>query len=43
MTNVQVLLTNGILRMGELADQPEDVFTAEYVFSRSGSDRSLPC
>jgi hypothetical protein len=29
MTNVQILLTNGILRMGELADQPDEVFTAE--------------
>jgi hypothetical protein len=31
MANVQVLLTNGILRMGELADQPEESFTAESV------------
>jgi hypothetical protein len=31
MTNVQVLLTNGILRMGELADQPQEAFTAQYV------------
>jgi hypothetical protein len=29
MTNVQILLTNGILRMGELADQPDEAFTAE--------------
>jgi hypothetical protein len=29
MSNVQVLLTNGILRMGELADQAEETFTAE--------------
>jgi hypothetical protein len=33
MTNVQVLLTNGILRMGELSEEPEDVFTAEYISS----------
>jgi hypothetical protein len=31
MANVQVLLTNGILRMGELADQPDESFTAEFV------------
>jgi hypothetical protein len=31
MVNVHVLLTNGILRMGELADQPEETFTAEFV------------
>jgi hypothetical protein len=29
MANVQVLLTNGILRVGELADQPDEAFTAE--------------
>jgi hypothetical protein len=29
MTNVQTLITNGILRMGELADKPEEDFTAE--------------
>jgi hypothetical protein len=29
MTNVHVLLTNGILRIGELADEPEESFTAE--------------
>jgi hypothetical protein len=29
MTNVQTLLTNGLLRMVELADQPEESFTAE--------------
>ena len=29
MTNIQTLLTNGILRMGELADQPDETFTAE--------------
>ena len=33
MANVQVLLTNGILRIGELADQAEEAFTAEYVIS----------
>jgi hypothetical protein len=32
MANIQVLLTNGILRMGELADQPDESFTAEFVF-----------
>jgi hypothetical protein len=31
MANVQVLVTNGILRMGKLADQPDESFTAEYV------------
>ena len=29
MVNVQVLLTNGILRVGELADQPNEAFSAE--------------
>jgi hypothetical protein len=29
MVNIQVLLTNGILRMGELADQPNEAFSAE--------------
>ena len=29
MSNVQVLITNGLLRMGELADQPEETFAAE--------------
>jgi hypothetical protein len=29
MTNVQALLTNGLLRMVELADRPEETFTAE--------------
>jgi hypothetical protein len=29
MTNVHVLLTNGILHIGELADEPEESFTAE--------------
>jgi hypothetical protein len=29
MANVQVLLMNGILRIGELADQPDESFTAE--------------
>ena len=33
MANVQVLLTNGILRMGKLADQPDESFTAEFVVS----------
>jgi hypothetical protein len=29
MTNVQMLITNGILGMGNLADRPEEDFTAE--------------
>jgi hypothetical protein len=30
MTNIQTLITNGILRMGELVDErPEEDFTAE--------------
>ena len=29
MSNVHVLITNGLLRMGELADQPEETFAAE--------------
>ena len=29
MCNVAALLSNGILRMGELADEPEEAFTAE--------------
>jgi hypothetical protein len=29
MTNVKALLTNGLLRLGELAEQPEETFTAE--------------
>ena len=41
MTNVQVLLTNGILRMGELADQPDEAFTAECVLSCFGIVGSL--
>lgn len=31
LCSVNSLLTNGILRMGELVDQPENVFTHEYV------------
>jgi hypothetical protein len=30
LCNVQTLLTNGILRIGDLADRPDDSFTAEY-------------
>jgi hypothetical protein len=30
LCNFQALLTNGILWMGELADTPEENFTAEY-------------
>ena len=29
MTNVKALLTNGLLRLGELAEQPDESFTAE--------------
>ena len=29
MTNVKALLTNGVLRLGELAEQAEETFTAE--------------
>ncbi|GBE89789.1 hypothetical protein SCP_1701140 [Sparassis crispa] len=29
LTNVQALITNGLLRMSELAEQPEDMFTNE--------------
>jgi hypothetical protein len=31
MMNVQALLTNGLLRMVELANQLEETFTAEYM------------
>jgi len=31
LCNVGSLLTNGILRLGEQADEPEESFTAEYV------------
>ena len=29
LCNVKALLTNGILRLGELAEEPEEAFTAE--------------
>jgi hypothetical protein len=29
LCNINALLTNGLLRMGELAAEPEDSFTAE--------------
>jgi hypothetical protein len=29
---MQVLITNGLLRMGEQADEPEESFTYECVF-----------
>jgi hypothetical protein len=32
MCNMQVLITNGLLRMGEQADEPEESFTYECVF-----------
>jgi hypothetical protein len=35
MTKVQALLTNGLLRIGEHADKPDEDFTAEYVTSIS--------
>jgi hypothetical protein len=35
LCTVSALLNNGILRMGELAEQPEDTFTHEYDFSPS--------
>lgn len=31
MCSVHALVTNGIMRMGELADQPGENFTAEFV------------
>jgi hypothetical protein len=30
LANVQALVTNGLLRMGELAGEPEEAFTSEY-------------
>lgn len=30
LCNVQALLTNGLLRIGELAGEPEEAFTYEY-------------
>ena len=32
LCNVKALLTNGILRLGELAEEPEEAFTAECAF-----------
>jgi hypothetical protein len=32
LCTVTTLLNNGLLRMGELLDQPDDAFTHEYVF-----------
>ena len=31
LCNVQALITNGLLRMGEQADEPEESFSAEWV------------
>lgn len=31
LANVKSLITNGILRLGELAEEPEESFTTEYV------------
>lgn len=36
LCNVYALITNGLLRDGERSDEPEDSFTAEYVFYFSG-------
>ena len=36
MCNIQALLTNGILRMGDDADIPEEDLTHEYILSYSG-------
>lgn len=33
LCNITTLLINGLLRMGELAEQPEESFTLEYVSS----------
>jgi hypothetical protein len=30
LSSISALINNGILRMGELADQPEETFTSEY-------------
>src|ERR1700734_1734542 len=38
LCTVSALLNNGILRMGELAEQPEETFTHEYVFSVCSRD-----
>ena len=53
MSSIQVLLTNGILHMGELADQLEETFTAELVIFRvlphltnesiPGKEESITC
>jgi hypothetical protein len=32
LCNLDALIKNGLLRMGELADDPEESFTAQYVF-----------
>jgi len=44
LCNISTLMNNGMLRMGELADQSDDIFTHEYVFNYS-SERTLivPC
>ena len=33
LCNMHTLLTNGVLRLVELADRPEESFTAEFVYS----------
>jgi hypothetical protein len=35
LCNIPALLTNGILHLGEQADEPEEAFTAEYVYYTS--------
>lgn len=31
MCNVGALITNGLIRLGDLSDEPEELFSAEYV------------
>jgi hypothetical protein len=31
LCNIKALLTNGLLRIGDQADEPDEAFTAEYV------------
>ena len=41
MTKIQALLTNGLLRVVELAEKPDEDFTAEYVVSLSSLNPDL--
>jgi hypothetical protein len=41
LCNVQALITDGLLRIGELADDPEESFSAEYVCPLTGIDDTL--